>query len=157
MATAKLPFKTIMDPTEQFANPTGSEYDLTRMEVLEKDGTKKLEITGKTNRFEKIQAFKEECMIENILAKLATDPNALNQVQREYGDQSVVPKTLMEAQNIIIRLTNEFKHLPMDYQQKFDKDPNKYIAEYATEEWIKKMSIPEEPKPIENEKKGDTE
>ena len=144
MATAKIPFRTMFDPTESEGNPTGTEYDVTRMEILDSKGNKKLEITGKTNRFEKIQSFKDECLIENILAKLATDPNALNQVQRNYGDQSVEPKTLMEAQNMMIRLTNEFKSLPMEYQRKFDKDPNKYIAEYATKEWVEKMSIPEE-------------
>ena len=65
------------------------------------------------------------------------DISAFRQGEPLYADMTEAPKTLMEAQNMIIRITDEFNNLPVEVRAKFDHSPEKYVALYGGEAWAK--------------------
>lgn len=143
MATA-IKFGTRYGDNKIFNAPTGDEYDNTYHVDIDKNGHKTLIRDGKTNRYLKIQSFAEECKIENILARCAVDPLALNQRAGQYVDMVDAPKTLAEAQNIMIKIRNEFEGLSVEERGKFDFSVEKYISEYGTEKWAKSLGLVKE-------------
>lgn len=141
-------------------NETGTEFDKTYTVEIDKHGHKELKETGKTNRYEKIQSFKDETDIANILVKATVDPTILNQRNGQYGDFTKAPKTLAEAQNIILKIKDEFFNLPVETRKEFNNSPEQYIAAYGSEEWQKalglvKEEIKEKVKEIEEETKNE--
>ena len=140
MATA-IKFGTRYTENKVFAAPTGTEYDKTYHVDIDKNGHKRLIPDGKTNRYQKIQSYLEETKIENIIARCAIDPFALNQRAGQYVDMVDAPKTLAEAQNIIIKIKNEFEGLPLDQREKFGNSVEKYVAAYGSETWAKSLGL----------------
>lgn len=140
MATATK-FGTIYGKNDIFPVATGDEFDKTYHVDIDKNGHKRLIADGKTNRYLKIQSYAEECKIENIIARCAVDPNALNQRVGQYVDMVNAPKTLAEAQNIIIKIKNEFNGLSAEERNKFDNSVEKYIADYGSETWAKSLGL----------------
>ena len=143
--TEKIPFQSIYSYKEGNPNETGTEYDNT-YHVERKDGRAQLIKDGKTNRYEKIQSYKEECLIENILAKATVDPTILNARTGQYGDFTKMPKTLMEAQNMTLRINQEFMKLPAEVRAKFGNSLDNYINTYAKKEWWEKLGVKQETK-----------
>lgn len=113
---------------------------------IDDKGNETFYVKGKTNVYEKIQAFAEECKIENILARCQDlgDLTALNQIQVEYGDMTEFPSTFIEAHQKIQELEDNFNNLPLDIREKFENNFNKYLAEAGTEKWLKNLGIVEE-------------
>lgn len=105
-------------------------------------GHKKLVFIGTHDIYDEIQSYADECKVENILARSASgDINALNQRQGMYADISSSPKTLMEAQNSILKLSNFFDKLPAETREKFDNSKEKFVNMYGTEDWIENMGF----------------
>lgn len=120
--------------------PAGTEYINTYQEII-KGGRKTLEKTGQHNVYEEIQLDAETCKIENILHAVAMgDLNALHQRDASYVDATTMPKTLMEAENLTIRLKDEFYNMPLEVRRLFDNSPESYVAEMGTEEFFEKMA-----------------
>lgn len=62
-----------------------------------------------------IQQDLEASKIENIIHKLAMgDLSVLKQAQLTYVDEEEYPKSLMEAQNIVVRAKAEFDKFPAE-------------------------------------------
>lgn len=119
----------------------------TREISIDKTGHKSLIITGKTNVYDRIQAALEETKIENIIRRATLgDPTALAAIEGQYLDISDAPKTLAEAQNLIIKVKQEFDKLPLEVRRKYDMSAEKYVADYGSENWQKIIGIWEEPK-----------
>lgn len=97
--------------------------------------------TGEVNRYDRIQLHAAECKIETILAKAAVDPTILQQRKGMFLDVSEQPKSLAEFENMRIKVIQEFGKLPVDLRKKFDNSPEKFVAEYGSEEWAKKLGI----------------
>lgn len=131
----KVKIYTIFDRPEAKENPVGNEYDLIRQMRVDENGHKYLITTGKTNRYEKIQAHAEETNIGNILAKATMDPSVLQKKNPQYFDAVDMPKTLAEAQTKIMTIKNEFNDLPLEIRKRYDNSVEKYIADYGTENW----------------------
>lgn len=105
---------------------------------IDENGHKVTEAVGKTNIYDRIQSNLEETKIENIIRRFTEgDMSAFRTGEPIYADMREAPKTLMEAQNMIIRITDEFNSLPVDVRAKFDHSPEKYVALYGGEEWAK--------------------
>ena len=125
------------------ANPTpeGTRYINTYQEVIDKNGKMTLEKTGEHNVYEEIQADAESCKIENILKRVAMgDLEALNQRQATYCDATTLPHSLMEAQNLTIRLKDEFYKMPLEVRKEFNNSPEMYVNLMGTEEFKTIMS-----------------
>lgn len=105
-------------------------------------GKKVLVKIGEHNQWEEIQSYKEECLIENILARAAAgDLEVLNKSQGIYADISETPKNLIEAQRMMMKLRNHFRQLPQEIRDKFNNNPEEYIAQFGSEEFNKKVGV----------------
>lgn len=139
-------------------SPTEPEYTMT----IDKTGHKNLKQTGETNTYNLIQESLEQTKIENIIRRAEMgDPLALNMMNGQYLDVTDVPNTLAEAQNFVIKASQEFNKLPIDIKRKFDMSPEKYIANFGTKEWADKIGIkltPDAPAPeVKEEAPNDKE
>ena len=132
-------YSQLEKPEHRFT-PKGTRYINTYQEEI-KDGRLTLIKTGETNVYEKIQADAESCKIENILHAVAMgDLNALRQREVTYGDATTMPKTLMEAQNLVIKMKDEFYKMPLEIRKEFGNSPDRYVEEMGTKEFFDKMA-----------------
>lgn len=128
--------KPPLDPT-----PAGDEFLNVYQEEIGKDGKKDLVCIGKTNVYERIQEDLESTKIENILAAVAMgDLSVLRQQEPIYIDATSFPKTLMEAQNIVIKAKQEFEKMPDEIKEAFDYNAELYVSEMGTEKFLEKMA-----------------
>lgn len=120
--------------------PEGTRYINTYQEEVKK-GRITLIKTGETCVYDRIQADAESCKIENILHAVAMgDLNALNQREATYCDATTMPKSLMEAQNLVIRLKDEFYQMPLEVRKEFGNSPEEYVEQMGTKEFMEKMA-----------------
>lgn len=132
-------YSLLNKPDHKFT-PSGTPYINTYQEEI-KDGRMTLTKTGQTNVYERIQADLESCKIENILHAVAMgDLNALNQREATYCDATTMPKNLMEAQNLVLRMKDEFYKMPMEVRKEFGNSPDTYVEEMGTKEFFEKMA-----------------
>lgn len=132
---------SILNPPKRIANEPGTEYQNTYQEEISENGKLQLKKTGKTNVYLMIQSHAEEVKIENILKQVAMgDLSALQQREATYVDTTTMPKNLMEAQNLVIRLKDEFYKLPLEVRKEFENNPELYVSEMGTDTFKEKMS-----------------
>lgn len=123
-------------------SPAGSKMAPTYEIIIDQQGHKELKQTGFTNIYAKIQEALESTLIQNIIDRATLgDPAALNAVQSHYIDATDLPENLMDAQNLAIRLQNEFDALPASVKAKFENKTSQYVEEYGTNEWLQKIGI----------------
>ena len=60
-----------------------------------------------------------------------------------YTDITGAPKSLAEAQQMIIDLKQKFEELPKEIRQKFDYNVEQYIAEFGSDSWAEKTGVAE--------------
>lgn len=100
-----------------------------------------LECTGKTNIYDMIQADLEDSKIENIMKKVMMgDLSVLRQSEPQYIDASTVPSSMMEVQNHIVRMKEEFEKYPDEVKKEFNYSAEEYVNEMGTSEFLQKMS-----------------
>lgn len=110
--------------------------------VMGPDGRRVLERTRREEIYELIQSHREECDINNIIARhLNGDPFAINKKIGNFMDLTEVPKTIAEAQQIVINLRNDFEKLPLEIRNKFENNPEIYVASYGSDEWLDKTGV----------------
>lgn len=106
-----------------------------------KKGVKGLVFTGLQNVYELIQQDYESTKIENILhAALMNDFSKLNAREGAYIDATTMPKSLMEAQNLVIRMKNEFEKMPTEVKEKFNNSADMYVEMMGTKEFNDMMA-----------------
>lgn len=133
-------YSQIYKPPKQ-KTPIGNRYIKTYQEEINKKGTLSLKCTGKTCVYDMIQASAESCKIENILKAVAMgDLSALQQREATYVDATTMPKSLMEAQNLVIRAKDEFYNMPLEVRKEFGNDPEKYVSLMGTNEFLDIMA-----------------
>lgn len=135
-----VPFRSLLTTHERFFAPAGSRNADTFEIQIDKKGHKSLKWVGTHDIYQDIQSYKEECSIENIIARAAAgDLNALNKSQGFYADITESPRDLAEAQRNILKLSNTFDALPAEIRAKFDNSKEVFVNEFGTEEFSKKM------------------
>lgn len=121
--------------------PSGTQFLNLYQEEIKKGGNKTLVKTGETNVYEMIQEDADSCDIEKILHKVAMgDLAALNQREATYCDATTMPKTLMEAQNLVIRMKDEFYKMPIEVRKEFGNNPDRYVELMGTNEFLEIMA-----------------
>lgn len=133
---------TKFNTPKRIPTPSGTQYLNTYSETYDKKtGTKKLERSGSTNVYEIIQASAESVRIENILQAVAMgDLSVLKAREATYIDATTMPKSLREAQEIVIKAKDEFYKMPLEVRKEFGNDPDRYVAEMGTREFLEKMA-----------------
>jgi len=132
---------SILEKPEHRHTPAGNQFINTYQECLDDLGRITLEKTGKTNVYEKIQAEHEATKIETILHAVAMgDLEALKQREATYVDATTLPHSLREAQDLVIRMKDEFYNLPLEVRKEFANSPEQYVSEMGTKEFLEKMA-----------------
>lgn len=159
MATKKIPFKTIQDEHERIYTPSGEKLEEVWTMKINDEGKEEFYISGKTNIYEKIQAFAEDVKIENIIAKVTAtgDNSILEKVKYEYADTTELPTNLFEAQQKIKDAEEIFNQLPTNIKESYGNNFNMYLKDFGSETWAEKMGLTEpKTEPIkENTEKGE--
>lgn len=145
----KCPFYTRDKRPKTIAAPTGNGYENEYGVSLEENGHKVLAATGKTNAYKLIQSYAEECKIENILQRSIYDPSVLEQKIAMYDDFTDAPKSMYEAQNMMIEMSNIWNALSAEEREKYDNEMSQFIAQTGSEKWLKTMGYLKE-EDIEN-------
>lgn len=131
---------SLFDRPKTTPTPAGTHFEPKYQEEITKNG-KQLHKIGKTNIYEIIQSHAEECKIENILAQAAKgDYSMLKAREATYMDATTMPKTLMELENLTIKMKDEFYEMPLEVRKEFNNDPEQYITQMGTEEFKNKMA-----------------
>ena len=127
---------------KRYFSPAGSRYENTYQEEIDKkSGKKHLVKTGETCVWDMIQEDLESTKIENILHKLAMgDLSVLKEAKLTYVNEDDYPKSLMEAQNIVVRAKSEFEKFPEEVKEAFNNSPEQYVSEMGTKEFFEKMA-----------------
>ena len=134
-------FFTYLNRPKRKPTPAGDKFLELFQEEITKDGRKELVNIGSTNIYDKIQEGREDTEIQNILQHLALgDLSVLRQQKPQYIDSTTLPKTLMEANNIVIKAKQEFEKMPKEVKEKFDNDAELYVNTMGSKEWLDKMS-----------------
>ena len=134
-------FYTQFEKPKAKKTPAGSIYLDEYQEELDENGQRQLVKCGKKNVYAMIQEDAESVKIENILHAVAMgDLNALKQREATYCDATTMPKNLMEAQNLVIRMKDEFYKMPVEVRKEFNNDPEQYVSEMGTDLFKEKMA-----------------
>ena len=133
--------RTQFDEHERYITEPGNRFLQQYQEEIGKDGQIKIVKTNLMNIYEIIQSHLEETKIENILHAVAMgDLSALQQREAVYCDATTMPKTLMEAQNLVIKAKAEFEKMPIEVRKLFNNSPEQYVSEMGTKEFLDKMA-----------------
>lgn len=101
-----------------------------------KKGVKGLVFTGLKNVYEMIQMDYEQTKIENILhSALMGDFSSLKARDGSYVDATTMPKNLMDAQNLVIRMKSEFDKMPIEVKEKFNNSADMYVEMMGTKDF----------------------
>lgn len=126
---------------EKHKTPHGSIYLNEYQEQLNENGQKELVKCGEKNVYAMIQQDADSVDIQNILHSVAMgDLQALKQREATYCDATTMPSNLMEAQNIILKARDEFYKMPLEVRKEFKNDPEVYVSEMGTKEFIEKLA-----------------
>lgn len=120
-------------------NPYVTEY------IAEYDtaGVLQLRENGKKNLYEYIQSHEESVNVKRILERYRQgDVTALNRVQAKYMDVTDMPKSLVEAINLVEQSKVEFNQLPVDVKAKFNHNYAEWLLSAGSGEWLEKMGVP---------------
>lgn len=108
-----------------------------------KEGVLELKEDGEHDLYADIQSHAASTDIHMILDRyFAGDPEALNRVQGSYIDASEVPDNYHEAMSLLYNARKDFLTLPPDIKEKFNNDPDQWIAALGTADWFAKMQMP---------------
>lgn len=131
-----------LNKPKRINTPEGTRYLNTyQEEINKKTGSLQLVRSGQTNIYEMIQQDVPQTEIQNILHSVAMgDLSALKQREATYIDATTMPKSLMEAQNLAIRMKDEFYKMPVEVRKEFGNDPERYVSLMGTDEFKEIMA-----------------
>ena len=122
----KKPFVRYDNPAQDLSNPNVPVY----RQRINNDGQFEVYIEKYTNVYDYIQQSLEDTKIEVIMQKYAAgNIDILNQVNGMYGDFSSLPKSLADAQNMIINAKDKFNELPLEIREKYDNNVFKFYQD----------------------------
>ena len=155
MAGKALVFNSKYRGRKNLWSPTGEKVQMEHTPHMGLDGRRKLLKDNPKPIYEIIQASREQCEIERIVRRaMQGDTNVLNAMQGQYIDITGAPKSLAQAQQIIINAKYDFEKLDTETKKKFDNNVEVFIAEAGTKEWMDKMGYTEK---LERAQKAEAE
>lgn len=150
-------------PRDRFYSNPGSQLAPVHEIRIDDKGHKTLIDTGeKTDIYAKIKSHNDEVDIVALLTRCEAEGyGILDQREAMSGDVTMVPKSFMEAQQMLQDMENKFNKLPLETRKQFNFSFTEYIAEAGNDmnSWSKKMGLikdepieePIEKTPIEKE------
>lgn len=109
---------------------------LTKYQETIKEGVRSLIPIGKTNVHDIIQSHAKEGDVKWILAQFANgNLDVLRKSEPVYTDATTLPTSLMEAQNLCLRMKQEFEEMPAEVKKAFNYSADMYIEKMGTQEF----------------------
>lgn len=127
--------------------PTGRPMQDVYEYKIDKYGRKKLEKTGETNLYAKIQESLEETKIENILKRAAIGDMSNFRPDGIYADLTEMPSNLIEARQAMQNLENVWKDLDNEIKRKYHFDVEEFIGASGSDGWLRDMGLLQDPTP----------
>lgn len=129
----------------EFPSDAGTNIHIIFSPVVDKLGNIDLVESGKEDTDAIIQSYAPYCDINIIMANaMQGDLSGLNRVRGTFGDFTDMPKTYAEFLQLQIDSNKMFEKLPPDIKKQFDNDPNKFMVDAGSEEWLNKLGIVKE-------------
>lgn len=142
MEAKKMTFITKYGEKKEFVTPSGDKIQMEHTPHMGKDGRRRLVKDNPKPIYEMIQAHRESCEIERVVKRAMNgDTSVLNAIEGQYIDITGAPKSLAEAQQIIINAKRDFELLDVETRKKFDNNVEVFIAEAGSKEWCDKLGI----------------
>lgn len=142
----------------KFSSPTGDKVQMEHTGHIGLDGRRKLIKDNPRPIYEIIQASRDQCEIERIVKRaMEGDTSVLEAMKGQYIDITGAPKSLAQAQQIIINAKNDFDKLDTETKKKFDNNVEIFIATAGTKEWCDKLGITAEIENAKAKEKADAE
>ena len=114
---------------------SGSKF-LNKYQETIKEGIRSLIPIGKTNVYDIIQSHAKEGDVKWIIAQFSKgNLEVLRKGDPVYADATTMPKSLMEAQNLCLRMKQEFEEMPSDVKKLFNYSSDLYIEKMGTNEF----------------------
>lgn len=118
---------------------SGSKF-LNKYQETIKEGIRSLIKVGKTNVYDIIQSHAKEGDVKWIIAQFSKgNLDVLRKGDPVYTDATTMPTSLMEAQNLCLRMKQEFEQMPSEVKKAFNYSSDLYIEKMGTEEFKKIM------------------
>lgn len=119
-----------------------NEYSYIVEQKGEHKGRKNLEKVGETNVYEKIQADKDSCDINKIIARfVAGDTSALDRVKGMYMDTTDFPENYAEFLQRQQDANKLFDRLPLDTKEAFNNSADEFWSQFGSESWANKLGL----------------
>lgn len=126
----------------RFNTCPGSKVHIRYEGQLQENGELKLIEVGRDDIQQMIEADRMKTELSVILDKFnAGDISVLHRYNPQYADVSGIPRSLIEAQNLLDSLKEDFNLLPIEIKNKFHNDYYKWIGSYGNSYWMSAMGI----------------
>lgn len=143
-------FKTAYGKREEkYITPSGDPIVPIYEHRISKHGEKHLEKIGEKDLHEEIQTYEEETLISTIIARVMQGDTSMLHATGQYIDTTIMPKTMMEAQQMMQDLQNYWKQLPVDIRREYDHSVEKFIADSGSKKWMEVMNLSADPIKVE--------
>lgn len=128
--------------------PAGSQ----EFPVFQEDDKGVLKQVGKTNVYEKIQTFMDDCLLENIIKRCAESGEVLIARKEQFFDTTVLPRDRLEVEQKISQAKDFVASLKKEDQVAlFEKGFDQFISDKIKENAAKVQQ------PVEPQKQGGEE
>lgn len=119
--------RTIFDRRRVKA-PTPSGVAIVYLEQMKNDGTMDLVRSGKHDLNAFVQASKDSTLIYNLIDRYerSQDPSIFDQRHGFFADVGQMPRSLAEAQNMIISIDKKFCSLSADVKAEFGNSSQRF-------------------------------
>lgn len=135
-------FYSAYNPPESKPTCAGEKTRKTYRWAEDENGEKYLVEDEEINIADEIESYHEETKITNIIRRATYDVEAANQLMGDSGsagaDMTVMPESLMEAQNILVKAKQAYANLTPKQQAEFEGISD-FMRSAGTEEWAKKL------------------
>lgn len=134
-----------------FVSNPGSPIHQVYAPKVDPEGGITLVEAGVENTDDYIQSFAESTDLHVLLTRIQSgETDLLMKRPGSYGDFTKMPKTYAEMLQLQLDSARLFNSLPVDVKEKFNNDPNQFMAQSGTEDWFKKIEnvLPDEVKSV---------
>lgn len=143
-----------LDPNNFISDP-GSPIHILYAPVVLDDGSIVLKESGSEDIQDYIDSFRDQTDMRFIVKRLEMGDNSVF-VGKDpmYGDFTHIPKSSLEALQLVLDAEKKFDLLPLDVRNSFDNDFRKWFASAGSDDWYAKMDsvLIKEPVGSESEK-----
>lgn len=109
-------------------------------------GNKYFKKTGSVDLYEKIQSFKESCLLDNILKRSVSDPSVLQRTVGAYADLTELPQNMYDAKKVLDDAQKIFEGFDDDRKKEYNNDFRTFLTGFKHSNGLAKFLASEKAK-----------